>query len=60
MDLIVSWWNWIYVDLFDRNTVFMVLFGWELFLLPIGFTIGLVGLVASMIASAFGGGREPS
>lgn len=36
------WWNVIYVSMFGRSTVLMVLFGWELFLLPFPFVLAVL------------------
>lgn len=51
------WWNTIYVDWFGRNTFMMFLFGWELFLLPIGLGLGVLNMFVQGIASVFARGR---
>ncbi len=42
------WWNTVYVSMFNRSTWLMVLFGWEVLLLPVPFLIaicsGFIGL----------------
>jgi len=35
LDLISSWWNWVFMDLMDGSVLLMWLFGWEIFLMPI-------------------------
>ena len=42
LDLISSWWHWVFVDLMGHSVVLMFLFGWEIFLAPIGFVIGII------------------
>lgn len=43
------WWDVIYNKLFDKNILLMVMFGWELFLLPFPFVFALVFLPIRLI-----------
>jgi uncharacterized membrane protein len=42
VDLIQDWWDFVYVDLLDRSGLMMVLFGWELFIMPIFFACAIL------------------
>jgi hypothetical protein len=42
------WWDAIWISLFGRNYILMFLFGWEIFLAPLG-------LILPIIAALFGG-----
>ena len=35
LDLIASWWHWVYMDLMGGSVLLMWLFGWEIFLTAI-------------------------
>jgi len=35
LDLISSWWHWVFKDLMGDSVLLMWLFGWEIFLTPI-------------------------
>jgi len=35
LDLIASWWHWVYMDLMGGSVMLMWLFGWEVFLTAI-------------------------
>jgi len=35
LDLIASWWHWVYMDIMGGSVMLMWLFGWEIFLTPI-------------------------
>ena len=39
------WWEKIYVDLFNRNGLLFFIFGWELFLIPIGMLLSLASVI---------------
>jgi hypothetical protein len=55
LDLIATWWNWVFHDLMGGSILTMLLFGWELFMLPIGIAImsavGVCVVVVSMFSS---------
>ncbi len=40
-DLLTTWWNAVFFDLMDENVLMMFLFGWEIFIMPIGFVLAL-------------------
>ena len=39
------WWDVIWISLFGRNYILMFLFGWEIFLAPLGLIVPLIFLV---------------
>jgi hypothetical protein len=39
------WWEKIYVDLFNRNGLLFFIFGWEIFLIPIGMLLSLASVI---------------
>lgn len=51
-DVIVSWWNTVYVDWLDRNTFWMVVIGWEIFILPIVVAFKVVWLSLVLLVSS--------
>ena len=55
LNLIANWWNWVFYDLMGGNIFMMFLFGWEIFMIPIGIAImsvvGIVVVVVSMFSS---------
>lgn len=51
--ILAAWWTFVYSDLMGENVVLMFLFGWELFMLPILWSLGLVGMVVYVIARGF-------
>jgi hypothetical protein len=42
LDLISSWWHWVFMDLMGGSVLLMWLFGWEIFLTPIAFATTVV------------------
>jgi len=42
LDLIASWWHWVYMDLMGGSVLLMWLFGWEIFLTPIAVATAVV------------------
>ena len=53
------WWNVIYVSLFSRNILLMWLFGWELFLIPVLFSLTIVlTVLTSIVTSPFASKRQ--
>jgi hypothetical protein len=47
LDLISSWWHWVFQDLMGGSVLLMWLFGWEIFLTPIAFLVMvLVGVLS--------------
>ena len=53
LNLIGNWWDWIFYDLMGGSVFMMFLFGWEIFMIPIGITIMAVIGVFSIIVSSF-------
>jgi len=49
LDLIASWWRWVYMDLMGGSVLLMWLFGWEIFLTPIAFVVMVVVGVATFV-----------
>ena len=39
------WWEKIYVDLFNQNGLLFFIFGWEIFLMPFPFVLGLASMI---------------
>jgi hypothetical protein len=54
LNLIANWWNWVFYDLMGGSIFMMFLFGWEIFMIPIGIAIMGVVMVFSIFASLFG------
>ena len=40
-DLLTTWWNAVFFDLMGGNVLLMFLFGWEIFIMPIGFILAI-------------------
>ena len=53
------WWNTIYVSMFNRSALMMVMFGWELFLTPILLALALVAGVLGAAVSPLRRRRQP-
>jgi hypothetical protein len=53
LDLIGTWWNWVFLDLMGGNVILMFLFGWEIFMIPIGIAIMAVLFLVSIVVSLF-------
>jgi hypothetical protein len=53
LNLIGNWWNWVFYDLMGGSVFMMFLFGWEIFMIPIGIAIMAVIGVFSIIVSLF-------
>jgi hypothetical protein len=53
LDIIANWWNWVFNDLMGGNIFLMFLFGWEIFMIPIGIAIFVVVFIVSLVASLF-------
>jgi hypothetical protein len=52
------WWNTVYVDMMNRNTLMMVLFGWGIFAIPLAIVVSLaVGIVGAASESLRRGRR---
>ena len=52
LDLISSWWHWVFQDLMGGSVLLMWLFGWEIFLAPIAFVVAAVAAVVSFVWQA--------
>ena len=52
LDLISSWWHWVFQDLMGGSVLLMWLFGWEIFLMPIGFVVMVVVAIVSFVWQA--------
>jgi hypothetical protein len=48
------WWDVIWISLFGRNYILMFLFGWEIFLAPIGLAFSIIAALLGGIGTAFG------
>jgi len=48
LDLIASWWHWVFKDLLGGSVLLMWLFGWEIFLTPIA--VGCAVAYAMVVA----------
>jgi hypothetical protein len=53
LNLIGNWWDWVFYDLMGGSVFMMFLFGWEIFMIPIGIAIMAVIGVFSIIVSLF-------
>jgi hypothetical protein len=53
LNLIANWWNWVFYDLMGGSIFMMFLFGWEIFMIPIGIAIMGLVMVFSIAASLF-------
>jgi hypothetical protein len=53
LNLIGNWWDWVFYDLMGGSVFMMFLFGWEIFMIPIGIAIMAVVGVFSIIVSLF-------
>jgi hypothetical protein len=53
LDIISTWWNWVFNDLMGGSVFMMFMFGWEIFMIPIGIVIVLVFMVLAGIVSLF-------
>lgn len=53
LNIIGNWWNWVFYDLMGGSVFMMFLFGWEIFMLPIGIAIMAVIGVFSIVVSLF-------
>lgn len=53
LNLIATWWNWVFYDLMGGSIFMMFLFGWEIFMIPIGIAIVSAIGVLSVIGSLF-------
>ena len=53
LDIIANWWNWVFNDLMGGSVFMMFLFGWEIFMIPIGIAIFVVIFIVSLVASLF-------
>ena len=51
LDLIATWWNWVFLDLMGGSVLLMFLFGWEIFMIPIGIAIMVVLFLVSIVVS---------
>jgi hypothetical protein len=49
MDILISWWDTVYYSMMGGSPLLMFLFGWEIFLAPIGFGIAIIGGLLSTI-----------
>jgi hypothetical protein len=55
LDLISSWWHWVFMDLMGGSVLLMWLFGWEIFLMPIAVVTTVVyALVVTLWQAVFG------
>jgi hypothetical protein len=53
LDIIANWWNWVFNDLMGGSVLLMFLFGWEIFMIPIGIAIFAIFFIVSLVASLF-------
>lgn len=53
LNIIGNWWNWVFYDLMGGSVFMMFLFGWEIFMIPIGIAIMTVVGVFSIVVSLF-------
>ena len=53
LNIIGNWWNWVFYDLMGGSVFMMFLFGWEIFMIPIGIAIMAVIGVFSIVVSLF-------
>ena len=51
LDLIATWWNWVFLDLMGGSVLLMFLFGWEIFMIPIGIAIMALLFLVSVVVS---------
>ena len=51
LDIIATWWNWVFYDLMGGSIVLMFFFGWEIFMIPIGIAIMAVLFLVSIVVS---------
>jgi len=55
LDLISSWWHWVFMDLMGGSVLLMWLFGWEIFLTPIVVvTVWSYAIVVTVWKALFG------
>ena len=53
LEIVETWWDFIFHDLMNGSTALMVLFGWELFLLPLGVAFALATFLIWGVGAAF-------
>jgi hypothetical protein len=53
LNLIANWWNWVYLDLMGGSILLMLLFGWELFMIPIGLAFMGIVMCLALVGSLF-------
>ncbi|MFZ9309148.1 MAG: hypothetical protein ACO24W_03040 [Candidatus Nanopelagicales bacterium] len=54
LDWIVDWWNTVFYSLMGGNWFLMFFFGWEIFLIPIGFIAMIFFVVINFIFTVLG------
>ena len=59
LDLIASWWNWVFYDLMGGSVFMMFMFGWEIFMIPIGIAIMSVVGIFVVVVSMFSSKQNP-
>jgi hypothetical protein len=54
LNWIVDWWNTVFYSMMGGNWFLMFLFGWEIFMIPIGFVGAIIFVALSMIFNLLG------